>query len=178
MPETSHYRRDKTDAGIHPISSQRRTAWGRLKVRVKSSLRHIEGQRFRHERCRLVVHVEFIFSKPANMPAGVGTESGRKLGRDRKIVSVHRSLRLGQVGDIGEHDGIGNQAGIFDLLFLFDRIATFDDGAAKGDPVEEIIERFDLCGFSADRAPDIGIVDIAQQKQCALYTTEFSEGLI
>jgi hypothetical protein len=49
----------------------------------------------------------------------------------------HVGQRLGEVGNVGQHDRVGDEAGVFELLLLLDGIATLDDvaeeAAGRGD---------------------------------------------
>lgn len=128
----------------------------------------IEWQGFGIERFRQIIHVEIVFPETSNVLAHVGAGRGGKFGRDGMSVGSHGGKHLGQVGDVGEHDPVGDQAGVFELLLLLDRIAAFDDRASEGDPIEKIVEGFDLCGFGADGPADLRIGNVTQRKELPL----------
>jgi hypothetical protein len=87
---------------------------------------------------------------------------------DGVSVVVHRDERGGQIGYVGQHHRVGDEARVFELLLLLNRIAALDDGATERNPIEEVVEGFDLGGLGANRPTDFRVGDEPQQEQCAL----------
>jgi len=125
--------------------------------------------------CRGRAHVEDVLPEAADVPACGGAEAADQGGGDGAPVVVHHDERGGQISDVGQHHRIGDEARAFELFFLLNRIAAPNDRAAERDPIEEVVEGFDLGGLGADCPVDFRVGDEPQQEQRALDAADLAE---
>jgi hypothetical protein len=88
------------------------------------------------------------------MLARVRAEAGDQVTGDAVSVLGHGCQNSGHISNVGQHARVGDEASIFELLLLLDRITALHHWPAEGDPIEEVVEGFDLGGFGTDGTAD------------------------
>jgi hypothetical protein len=82
---------------------------------------------------------------------------------------------IGHVHDVLQHHHIGDQIPVLDSLFLFHRVTAAQDGSTKGEPIRELVIRFDFGRFRSDMLAHRGIGHVRQKEDGPLNTPYFAK---
>lgn len=126
---------------------------------------------------RYPLEVERIVPEAVDMFRPIWCQRAESLPTELVSLVLQLTEQLGRGGDRVEDYEARDEVVVLDHLALFVAVVLGDDAtAAEGHPLGETVECFALIGRRADRPPELGVADVAQEKERADDPAELAKG--